>query len=346
MSEYNEKICPNCNEINDIDADHCYWCKYKFHDINKEISKTHCKYCHTPIEVNEFYDTSKGAVCKKCRKAKIGYNILFYFLGIVIYLILNAMLFSFGFKLGYLFTLLLFFAPHKLAEKFMINKSTNNSAQQPTPTINTNDISKDDELTQKVNKSKSEETQIKDIKKTKKEKLPKKRYCKLCGGLIDNDTKKCSNCSKQYFKIKKPKFNKFVCIITIFAVMILTLAGLNVYQYINYNDYIIKTDATMQELNNEIDNLNSTIKSKTQTINYWRGLYNSQENTFNSGNNEDLEWYEENVAVIYDNGTNLYHKHRCLSAIKTNRNVGCNSYWIYNIEAAEQKGYTKCPDCH
>jgi RNA polymerase subunit RPABC4/transcription elongation factor Spt4 len=61
----------------------------------------------------------------------------------------------------------------------------------------------------------------------------KKRICKLCGGLIDPNTKKCTSCGQQYFR-----FSKKVYPIAIFIVMIIALAGLNICQYISYNHTI------------------------------------------------------------------------------------------------------------
>lgn len=46
----------------------------------------------------------------------------------------------------------------------------------------------------------NDEIQVKN--KAKSQKPPEKRYCKICGGLIDNKTKKCTSCGKQYSRVK------------------------------------------------------------------------------------------------------------------------------------------------
>ena len=54
----------------------------------------------------------------------------------------------------------------------------------------------------------------------------KRRYCKHCGGLIDGKMKQCVSCGKQYFR-----FSKTVVLVMTLIVMLLTLVGLNIYQY-------------------------------------------------------------------------------------------------------------------
>lgn len=58
----------------------------------------------------------------------------------------------------------------------------------------------------------------------------KKKFCKLCGGLIDPKTKRCTSCGQQHFG-----FSKNVFFVAIFTVILLALAGLNIFQYISYN---------------------------------------------------------------------------------------------------------------
>lgn len=51
-----------------------------------------------------------------------------------------------------------------------------------------------------------------------------------------------------------------------------------------------------------------------------------------------LDFFDEHIVFIEDDGTNLYHKYEC------SRFSG-NSYWAHNSEYAEYRGYKPCPRC-
>lgn len=89
-------------------------------------------------------------------------------------------------------------------------------------------------------------------KKDKPPKEPKIRYCKLCSGLIDSDTKKCTSCGKQYFKIK---ITKNIIVVSALSFVIAALGGLNIWQCVD------RINAQ-----SEIDSLNKTVSSKQQSI--------------------------------------------------------------------------------
>ncbi len=63
---------------------------------------------------------------------------------------------------------------------------------------------------------------------------PKTVYCRQCGKPIDNETKKCTGCGKQYFRGIRPI--TFLCIVLVVAV--LALAAIGVIQHIGYNKKI------------------------------------------------------------------------------------------------------------
>ena len=72
------------------------------------------------------------------------------------------------------------------------------------------------------------------------------KFCKLCGGQIDDHTKKCSGCGKQYFK--GIKFNKFLMTIIVLSAIILISVIINIVQCI------------------EIENLTDKVESQISTI--------------------------------------------------------------------------------
>lgn len=63
----------------------------------------------------------------------------------------------------------------------------------------------------------------------------KQRYCKYCGGAIDGETKKCTKCGKQYFRIK---VKKGAVLAALALGIIAGLVTLNIYQYSKYQKHI------------------------------------------------------------------------------------------------------------
>lgn len=321
MSEYNEKVCPICHELNDIDAENCYWCKYKF--IDKSLETEHeyyCKYCHAPV-VPDFPSEDKyGHSCTHCKIKKVLCTISFLLLASLVYALIVNIFRSFGIILGPIPVIIIASmlilsvktgvttVMEHTEKKPIYVKSTDESNQSITVSLDRTE----DELHTKIIKSiissgetknikvqiehdsasvqfnnkqvgflsekdnefinnfssyavtnikiihqkendtykiqlqvnlncgeNSTDIAIKEIpfKKTlesnvqhmdknlenKKIEKPnkdrssvtKKRYCKLCGGTIDSNTRKCTNCGKQYFKFILFSKYIFVSIISI-----------------------------------------------------------------------------------------------------------------------------------
>jgi RNA polymerase subunit RPABC4/transcription elongation factor Spt4 len=102
----------------------------------------------------------------------------------------------------------------------------------------------------------------------------KEQHCKKCGGLIDNETKRCISCGKQYFK-----FRPLVLAIILLAVFFVASAGLNVYQY-----YIA------QENSSKISSLESTVSSQKSKI----SSLNSQVDK----NKDKAESYDDLISAL------------------------------------------------
>lgn len=60
----------------------------------------------------------------------------------------------------------------------------------------------------------------------------KNQFCKNCGHEIDSETRKCPNCGKQYFKLKKSHL-----VISICVVIIMLLGYTTYYYYKSYKAY-------------------------------------------------------------------------------------------------------------
>lgn len=59
-------------------------------------------------------------------------------------------------------------------------------------------------------------------------------FCRLCGKPIDNETKQCTGCGKQYFRGIRPM--TFLCIVMTLAILI--LATLSIVQELRYQERI------------------------------------------------------------------------------------------------------------
>ena len=150
-----------------------------------------------------------------------------------------------------------------------------------------------------------------------------KRYCTHCGSLIDEDTKICTGCGKQYFKGIKYFLGKIFCkkhlalVIVSFVLLVslivnivlaVNVADLDRAYHIN-RDKVEKYEDLIDDYRNEID-----------------GLEN------------DLYFYDKYVVFVSDDGTNLYHKVDCYK-------FDSSSFWAFNIDAAKDKGYRACSWC-
>lgn len=54
---------------------------------------------------------------------------------------------------------------------------------------------------------------------------------------------------------------------------------------------------------------------------------------------DQVDFMDKYVVLVFDDNSNNYHTYECFEDYD-------GSFWAYNINAAENKGYTPCPDCH
>ncbi len=155
-------------------------------------------------------------------------------------------------------------------------------------------------------------------KKPKKEKKAKTKYCSRCGSIVDNETKKCNGCGKQYFK--GIKFNKFSFTVLILCVIILTSVILNIVQLVKFNE-LNDDKKYYQEKSSKQQTEISNLKKEKSKI------------------DEELRFFRWHAEIVGDDGTNVYHKYGC-AELDTS-----DGLWIYNSKAAENR-YKKCNLCH
>ena len=159
----------------------------------------------------------------------------------------------------------------------------------------------------------------------KKEKPIKKRYCSKCGSMVDNKTKICTGCGKQYFK--GFKFTKFSITVIVLALVIAILSTFCVLQYIN-----------TQELSDEISALEGQVRNKETTISTLQNKIDNLQKE-NADDLLKLMFFEEYAELVPNDGSYTYHKYGC-PKLDDDAN-----FWILNTEAAKQD-YYKCSYCH
>lgn len=150
----------------------------------------------------------------------------------------------------------------------------------------------------------------------------KKKYCSRCGMIIDISTHKCTGCGKQYFKGVPWKRLSIVMLSIFFAASVVA----NVFLCVNNRDLV--TDVRYLEKRN--DRLEDDVDDLQEELDQFYDYY---EETFNK-----IAFFDRVVVFIEDDGTNRYHKYDC------DQFIG-NSFWAYNVEAAESKGFDPCPIC-
>lgn len=184
---------------------------------------------------------------------------------------------------------------------------------------------------------------IQPVNKSVKEPKYKMKYCSRCGSLIDRQTKVCTGCGKKYFK--GIRFNKYTVTVMMLICIILGMTAFGIVQY----NYALKY---VQELGDEIDDLerqneklkkiNKTSEEKISRQEHWLSYLKEEVNELSERKYMDaksLRFYEQYAAIVPDDGKKIYHKYRCEYFDKS------SIFWIYNVDAAEGKGYKKCKYC-
>lgn len=176
-----------------------------------------------------------------------------------------------------------------------------------------------------------------------KKRRSKERFCKLCGGHIDRDTRRCESCGRKYFK-----FRPRILVSVLAALIIVLLAGLNVYQYLTIRDNsseIKQLDLTVDDLRDRLD----TALKRVQSLNGKIDSLNGEIDSLKAENEElasekrqmslELYFYKYYVAIVSDDDTRLYHTYGC-------ELLDLSHFLIYNTSQAEYLGYSACSKCH
>lgn len=175
-------------------------------------------------------------------------------------------------------------------------------------------------------------------KATPVSKLPRK-YCSHCGKGIDPDTKKCTGCGKQYFKGISWK----VVFTTIFIILFVVSFAGNIilcFKNIDLNNTLAEvqsnamTAKSLQKSNSNLQEEINELKADIADLKVTKSTLQNQVREYAS----EIDFYDEFVVFVEDDGTNLYHNYDCYK-------FKAESFWAFNIDAAKDEGYDPCSLC-
>jgi len=121
----------------------------------------------------------------------------------------------------------------------------------------------------------------------------------------------------------------------ILLISVLLNIGLTIY-YFNAVDIIYEQEYELLNAQNEIEALEQAVKDLDKQVVKYKSKYFGEKNE----KEKVLTFFRKHIAFIVDNGSRVYHTYDC----RIFQNA--DSYWAYNVAAAEGDGYSPCAECH
>ena len=121
------------------------------------------------------------------------------------------------------------------------------------------------------------------------------------------------------------KFNKFLITVLALSAAILVSVILNIVQFkinIDQSKKANTLNADKAYYMKKVTNQQSVITSLETEI---------------KKRDEKIDFFDEHVVFVVDDGTMLYHKYDCYKFE--------GDFWAYNTKAAESMGYSECSAC-
>lgn len=175
-------------------------------------------------------------------------------------------------------------------------------------------------------------------------KNPKQRYCKFCGSPIDHQTKKCSGCGKQFFRL--PSFRN-ICV-----VLLVLITGFCVLR-------IVQDKMLIEQLNAQVSELQAIVESRDSELETVKEeLETSKQDFFDMKDRYRIEYsknydnkqiikemtpvyeYCQKKMVFTSELVKLYHKPNCRMIDEVSDISGA-----YTVSEAKRRGYTECFLC-
>ncbi len=136
------------------------------------------------------------------------------------------------------------------------------------------------------------------------------RFCKMCGGQINTQTKKCTVCGKQYFHWKR------IAPLVFLSILIFILSVLNIVQYLNNQQSV----ETISAFESKLADTENELALNARTISDYKSMISIQESNISSLN-----------AMVTENAKKAKDYDDLLSALCCN-NLG---YAASNFQSSE-----------
>lgn len=128
---------------------------------------------------------------------------------------------------------------------------------------------------------------------------------------------------------KQNKLTVPMIIVSVLAAVALVSAGILGIAWLSDKRYIAAQKNIIEEQQDSILEQEETIKTKSEEYLALNEKYQSLQ--------ENYDFYYKFAACV-DENNNYYHHYGC-------DYFDDSSFWIYNINAADEKGYKPCPHC-
>lgn len=165
----------------------------------------------------------------------------------------------------------------------------------------------------------------------------KKLFCKNCGTECGPNDTKCPNCGKRVRFVRKA-INKKPLLIVTFCILFLSVIGLSIACTMLYQQNV-ESQSTITSLDELSQNLQRTIDRKNDKIKELEKDYSDLFSDF-LDYGAKADFLDNYIAFVVSDDAYAYHTYDCHFF------QNCDSYWAYNIEAAQSRGYSPCKVCH
>lgn len=175
------------------------------------------------------------------------------------------------------------------------------------------------------------------------EKTEKTKYCKLCGNPLDNKTKKCTGCGKQYFRLPVITRNVVLAVLAVFA---FAIASFSTYQAEQYKVQIDRYKNQEAIMNERIAEMELSIAEKDALLEEYKRKSSEYKEDVRqlqqevSDLTEKVSFYDENVVFVTEFDRSIFHKYDCF-LFKYFK----SGFLAYNTDAAISKGIKPCWYC-
>ena len=170
------------------------------------------------------------------------------------------------------------------------------------------------------------------------------RFCSKCGLLIDNDTKKCTGCGKQYFKGIRVNPAYILFTLIVLALVFALLSSLSKIAVMKQE--INNKNTTISELSLDIQKMNEEINTQYEegkTIGYNEGYSEG----FAEGS---IKAAAQDPSIICSHTYMVFHNMDCYCGwahhLRCKYNTNDEQYLYLTLSEALQLGYKPCEECY